>query len=144
MQLSKNFSLEELTTSSTHLPNVPSSADIVRLTALVNHVLQPLRDLYAKPIKINSAFRSIIVNKAVGGAATSQHLKGEAADLEGDDNAHLFRLISEHFPFDQLIWEGGNDQQPDWVHVSYKEKDNRKEMLRMKIVKGKKRYEIIS
>ncbi|MFZ4455485.1 MAG: D-Ala-D-Ala carboxypeptidase family metallohydrolase [Bacteroidales bacterium] len=140
MYLSKNFSLEELTVSSSHLPNVPTALDIVRLTALTTHVLQPLRELCGKPIKVNSGFRSNAVNKSIGGSATSQHLKGEAADLDALDNAQLFHLIRQHLPFDQLIWEGGNDQQPNWVHVSYKEKDNRQEVLRMTVVKGKRKY----
>jgi hypothetical protein len=140
-QLSKNFLLSELTSTSAHLPNVPTEADIVRLQALVTNVLQPLRDLYGHAICVNSGFRSQAVNHAIGGASNSQHCTGEAADLEVADNALLFNLIREHLPFDQLIWEGGNDHQPAWVHVSYRAEHNRKEVLRMKVVGGKKKYE---
>jgi hypothetical protein len=145
MNLSKNFTLAELTATSSHLPNVPTEKEITNLTALVQNVLQPLRDKYGKPICVNSGYRSLEVNKEQGGTIKplSQHCKGEAADLNTDDNAHLFNLIREHFDFDQLIWEGGNDHQPDWVHVSYKVKGNRKQVLRMKVVKGKKKYTLI-
>lgn len=139
-RLSKNFTLAELTNSSMHLPNVPTEADIARLQALVTHVLQPLRDLYGHPICINSGFRSVAVNRAVGGAHNSQHCTGEAADLDAVDNAQLFHLIRQHLPFDQLIWESGNKRQPAWVHVSYSTKHNRKEVLRMKVVGGEKKY----
>jgi len=71
----------------------------------------------------------------------SQYCKVEVADLEIFDIAALFNLIRTQFDFDQLIWEGGDDRQPAWVHVSYKTKGNRKEVLKMKVVKGKKVYE---
>jgi zinc D-Ala-D-Ala carboxypeptidase len=139
--LSKNFTLAELTSTSTHLPNVPTQADIDRLQALVTNVLQPLRNLYGHAICVNSGFRSAAVNKAIGGATNSQHCTGEAADLEVVDNELLFNLIRQHLPFDQLIWEGGDDKHPAWVHVSFREANNRKEVLRMKVVGGKKKYE---
>jgi hypothetical protein len=142
--LSKNFSLQELTSTNTLLPNVPTEAEIARLQALVTSVLQPLRNLYGHQICVNSGFRSVAVNHAIGGAANSQHCTGEAADIDTSDNALLFRLIREHLPFDQLIWEGGDDHEPDWVHVSFREAHNRKQVLRMKMVGGKKRYEKIN
>ncbi len=146
MNLSKNFTLEELTRTNLTLPNIPSESEKAKLAELVNGLLQPLRDKWGKPINVTSGFRSSAVNKEQGGSIKplSQHCKGEAADLETDDNAHLFHLICEHFDFDQLIWESGNDLQPDWVHVSYKTKGNRKQVLRMTVVKGKKRYTVIS
>jgi len=146
MNLSKNFTLEELTHTSSHLPNVPSEMEITKLKELVTGLLQPLRDKLGQPIHINSGFRSLAVNKEMGGASNplSQHCKGEAADLEAFDNAALFNLIRTQFDFDQLIWEGGDNNHPEWVHVSYKTKGNRKEVLKMKVVKGKKVYEIIN
>ena len=145
MQLSKNFTLKELTRTHSNLPNIPTQADIKRLQALVDNLLQPLRDLYGKAICINSGYRSLAVNKTLGGSIRplSQHCKGEAVDIEVVDNALLFRLIRNNLPFDQLIWEAGNNYQPAWVHVSYRTKANRKQVLRMKVVEGKKRYEII-
>lgn len=132
MNLSKNFSLDELTVTNSKLPNKPNQQQIVALSELVQQVLQPLRDIYAKPIKVNSGFRSIAVNAAIGGASTSQHCKGEAADLDCEDNSELFSIIRDHLVFDQLIWEGGNDVQPNWVHVSYKTQGNRGEVLKMR------------
>jgi zinc D-Ala-D-Ala carboxypeptidase len=139
--LSKNFTLSELTITNSHLPNTPTAAEIAHLQALVTNVLQPLRDLYGHPICVNSGFRSQAVNHAIGGATNSQHCTGEAADLETADNHAIFLLIRQFLPFDQLIWEGGNDRQPAWVHVSFRAERNRKEVLRMKVVGGKKRYE---
>jgi len=140
MNLSKNFTLEELTVTNQKVPNIPSAKEIKNLTTLCAKVLQPLRDQLGKPIKINSGYRSASVNKAIGGAPTSQHCTGEAADLDYDDNAMLFNLIRSHFDFDQLIWEGGDEKQPSWVHVSYKTTGNRKQVLKMKIVNGVKKY----
>ena len=141
-KLSKNFTLQELTVTGTGLPNKPTETETANLQALVTNVLQPLRDLYDKPIKVNSGYRSAAVNRAIGGATNSQHSKGEAADLDAADNASLFLLIRQFLPFDQLIWEGGTDTQPDWVHVSFRASgNNRKQVLRMKVVGGKKVYE---
>jgi len=142
-KLSKNFTLEELTHTESHLPNVPTEKEIANLTALVQNVLQPARDLLGSPIFVHSGFRSPAVNKQQGGTMRplSQHCKGEAADLEVVDNAALYHLIYTNLPFDKLIWEGGNERQPDWVHVSYKANRNRKQLLRMRTVNGKRVYE---
>ena len=131
-----------MTATSSHLSNTPTQGEINSLGLLVREVLQPVRDMIKIPIKINSGFRSIAVNKEKGGAdkPISQHTKGEAADLDCSDNAKLFHLIRDNFVFDQLIWEGGDDKQPAWVHVSYKTQGNRSELLRMKVIKGKKTY----
>jgi len=140
MRLSKNFTLEELCVTSSGLKNEPTNVEIGALRALVANVLQPLREDIGEPIKINSGFRSSAVNKAVGGAAPSQHVKGEAADIECSNNAYLFNLIRKNLVFDQLIWEHGDDKQPAWVHVSYKAQGNRHEVLRAKKVNGKTQY----
>lgn len=102
---------------------------------LVNNVLDPLRESYGKPIIITSGYRCEALNKAVGGSKTSDHMKGCAADIVGTpntkmENKRLFNLIqSLNLPFDQLIWEKGNSIGPDWVHVSYREGNNRKQVL---------------
>lgn len=103
------------------------------LIALVGAVLDPLRRRYGKPIRISSGYRNPEVNKAVGGVANSQHLKGEAADIDTGsklENQRLARLIaSMGLPFDQLIDENNYS----WVHVSYKRVgDNRRNILRLK------------
>jgi hypothetical protein len=140
MKLSENFTLEELCATSSHHINKPTQGELNSLGLLVRNVLQPVRELFGKSIKVTSGFRSKAVNEEKGGASNSQHLKGEAADLVCENNALLFRLIRDNFMFDQLIWEGGDDKQPAWVHVSYKTQGNREEKLRMKIINGKKTY----
>ena len=132
MQITKNFTLEELTATSTMMPNMPNDVQLDSLKQLAVNVLQPLRDLYGQPIDINSGFRSVSVNISVGGVNTSQHCKGEAADLSCDDNAAIFNLVRNNLEFDQLIWEAGNDIAPAWVHVSYKSSGNRMNVLKMK------------
>ena len=145
MKLSTNFTLEEMIATSSHLPNVPNEKEILKLNLLVQHVLQPLRDKFGRVIHVNSGYRTPEVNKEVGGSVKpiSQHCKGEAADLNTDDNATLFHIIRFYLDFDQLIWEGGTDTQPGWVHVSYKATGNRKQALRSVVVKGRKRYKVI-
>jgi len=132
MKLSENFLLEELTLTSTRLPNQPNADQLESLKQLTINVLQPLRNLFGDSITVNSGFRSVSVNISVGGVKTSQHLKGEAADLSCNDNARLFQIVRENLDFDQLIWEGGNDSCPDWIHVSYKVSGNRNQVLKMK------------
>ena len=128
MKLSNNFTLDELCVTKSGLPNIPNGMQINALRELVLNVLQPLRELYGKPITINSGFRSKEVNKLVGGVMTSQHLKGEAADLDCDDNKKLFELIRDNFTFDQLI----NEHNYSWVHVSYKKSGNRNQIINIK------------
>lgn len=130
MNLSKNFTLEELTKTDTGLSNTPTLQAKQALVELVQNVLQPARDILGLPITVTSGYRNEAVNKAVGGASTSQHRKGEAADLVCKDNKRLFDVIRNNFVFDQLIWEFGNSEQPQWVHVSYKTQGNRGEVLR--------------
>ena len=131
MQLSKNFTLAELTRTSAPYENYPQVKERIALKQLVDNVLQPLRDLYGKPIKVNSGFRSPLVNKHVGSKSeNSQHLKGEAADItcgSREENIKLYNLIRDNLPFDQLI----NEYDFSWVHVSYKVKGNRKQELKI-------------
>lgn len=131
MKLSENFTLEEMCVTNTGLENMPGKNEVQNLAELIKNVLQPLRNI-AGPIRINSGFRSQQVNKKVGGVPSSQHTTGEAADISGANNAELFRIIREKFIFDQLIWEGGDDNQPAWIHVSYKSHGNREEVLKMR------------
>lgn len=142
MKIGKYFTLEELCKNKAGLPNKPNLTEQQALSELVLNVLDPLRELYGHPININSGFRSKAVNDNVGGANTSQHLTGQAADIDTEkDNGLLYRLIRDNFEYDQLIWEGGDDTSPAWVHVSYRaDGKNRKQKLRMKVIKGKKKY----
>jgi hypothetical protein len=134
IMLGKNFSLDEFTRSKTAnqqgIINNPGPIQIANLQALVTNVLQPLRDALKVPINVTSGYRSLMLNKAIGGAANSQHMQGEAADIVSNDNARMFNYIKNNLPYDQLIWEAGNDSQPDWVHVSFRMSGNRYKILR--------------
>ena len=127
----KYFTLKELTATNRKIPNYPNETQIQNLQKLVKNVLDPLRELYGKPIKINSAYRSQLLNAAVGGANNSEHLQGMAADITAGsktENAILFQLIRDNFKFRQLI----NEKDFSWVHVSFNEKDNKKQILTIK------------
>ncbi len=133
----KYFSIKELSASTEArkmgIDNTPTPEARANLTALVEAVLDPLRERYGYPIMVSSGYRCPRLNKAVGGAETSQHVKGEAADIyvsKPKDKAMLFELIYYLLPYDQLIWERGNDEAPAWIHVSYREGNNRRECLR--------------
>lgn len=131
----KYFTIEELTASPTAkrkgINNEPSLTETRNLFALVNNILDPLREAYGKPIVVTSGYRCYLLNRAVGGATSSQHTKGQAADIRSmsdkrEDNKKLFDLIlSLKLPFDQLI----NEYNYDWVHVSFGPK-NRRQVLR--------------
>lgn len=123
MQLTKNFSLEELTASSTakakNIDNTPLPVHIGNLRELAIRILQPVRDIYGKPMTITSGYRCPALNKAVGGVATSQHLLGEAADIVVPDNKELFKLMkqlveNEVIEVGQLLDENNGS----WIHVS--------------------------
>lgn len=129
MRLSKNFLLTEMCRTSSVKDNSPTDEAIPNLSKLVVNVLQPLRDAMGFTIIVSSGYRSPAVNKEKGGSDTSDHVKGKAADLKSQDNAAMFNYIKDHLEFDQLIWEEGNTKQPAWVHVSYREGKNRKQVL---------------
>ena len=130
----KYFNIKELTESATvtakKLDNTPTEQAEKNLITLVEKVLDPLRELYGKPIIVNSGYRSPEVNKAVKGAKTSQHVLGEAADITAgskEENKKLFELIRDNFEFDQLI----NENDYSWIHVSYREGRLRKQILKL-------------
>jgi len=145
-QLTKNFSVAELTRTSVQADNTPTPEILEALQALCDHILQPLRDDLGKPLKINSGYRSPAVNLAVRGSKTSQHCRGEAADFEcpGMSNADLAnRIIKLYLPFDQLILEFYTPGAPDsgWIHCSYRADGlNRKQILTALRVQGKTVY----
>lgn len=143
MNLTTNFTLSELTHSDAAVAkginnNAPVSI-VANLEKLCTRVLQPARNTYGKPIKVTSGYRCQELNTLIDGAATSQHCKGQAADLQCADNAQLFNIFRSQNNFDQLIWEFGNDNQPKWIHVSYAEIP-RGEVLRCGNVEGKRKY----
>lgn len=139
MKLSKNLSLQECTKSITakrlDLDNTPSQEHITNLVEIAQNVFQPLRDYFRVPIGVSSGYRSGELNSAIGGSSKSQHCKGQALDLDADihglvTNRQIFEYINKNLDFDQLIWEFGNEYNPDWVHVSYKTEGNRKQVLK--------------
>jgi hypothetical protein len=145
--ISKHISLKEATYSSTgeakKIDNSPTAEHLVSMKLLAEKVFEPIREWYGKPIKINSFYRSKALNMAIPGSSlTSQHSKGEAMDIDtAADNKQLFEYIKANLTFDQLIWEFGTVENPDWVHVSYKATGNRKQILKAKKVNGKSVYE---
>ena len=135
--ISKHITFKEATTTNSGILNLPNEKQLKAMKLLAEKVFEPLREHFGTPIKINSMFRSAMVNKAIGGSSTSQHCanNGAALDLDGIGsltNKMIFDYIKDNLDFDQLIHENGTDENPAWVHVSYKEKNNRKEVLRFK------------
>lgn len=135
MRLSKNLTLGEATKSATAIKhginNKPSGEHLSNLIQIASKIFQPVRDHFNKPIIVSSGYRSKALNDLIGGASGSQHSKGEALDLDGSvENAYIFEFIKNNLEFDQLIWEFGDEENPDWVHVSYKSENNRGEVLR--------------
>lgn len=134
MRLGRNFTLDEMIRSDTARKKgyaeqyTPPDEVVENLRLLVENVLQPARDKLNEAITVTSGYRCDRLNKAVGGAPTSQHRFGQAADLVASSNAKLFEALRST-PFDQLIWEFGDADQPAWVHVSYSER-HRRQVLR--------------
>ena len=128
MKLSKNLSLAEVTKSNTAnrlgIDNTPDDLVTANLRKTAEHIFQPLRDAFRCPIYVSSGYRSAELNTAIGGSNRSQHVEGRALDLDADvfgrcKNGEIFRWILNNLTFDQLIWEFGDQDNPDWVHVSY-------------------------
>ena len=137
--ITMHFTIEELYASKTAnekgINNKPSVREMVNLVYLAAYVLEPLRKAMGKPIIISSGFRCERLNKAVGGVSNSQHMKGQAADIDiqGDMafGKKIFEYIRDHLPFDQLIWEHSKNG-TYWVHVSFVYPDfgkNRKKVI---------------
>jgi zinc D-Ala-D-Ala carboxypeptidase len=149
MKISKHLTLAELTYSETAIKlgivNQPNKAQIDNLIRLAEEVFEPAREHFNVPIHISSGYRIINLNQAIKGSVTSQHCKGEAIDIDMKSdkvtNAILFHWIKDNLKFDQLIWEFGTKDNPDWLHVSYSG-NNRNQVLRAKKVDGKTIYQI--
>ena len=130
----KYFTFKEMiqsdTAKSNGIENIPNWDQINALMNLIKYVLDPLRSLYKKAIRVSSGFRSEALNEAVNGSKTSQHTKGEAADLTAGSkkaNRKLFELIRDNLTFDQLI----DESDYSWIHVSFT-KNNRNQILHLK------------
>lgn len=151
-KISKHISgreaIESYTAKRRGIENIPSEYELTNMVAIAENVFEPLREWVGGPIKINSFFRSVELNKAIGGSSRSQHCEGRAIDIDDTygwkSNAEMYNYIKNNLDFDQLIWEFGTDDNPDWVHVSYVSVDgNRRRCLKAEKTNGKTTYKII-
>lgn len=150
MKLSEHLDLAEVVKSDSAkrrgISNMPTPEHIENFKKLAVNVFEPIRKHFGVPIHISSGYRSKELNAVIGGASNSDHCFGMALDLDqqghkgGVTNKQVFDFIKDNLKFKQLIWEGGTKQEPDWVHVSYDEKNLKKEILLATLVKGKMQY----
>ena len=130
------------------IDNTPNDEQLRNMELIADEVFEPLRSYVGGPIKINSFFRCPELNTAIGGSSKSQHCKGQAIDIDDTfgrmTNAEMYHWIKEYLEFDQMIWEFGDDDNPNWVHVSYvSPEDNRNRCLKAYKDKGKTKYMVI-
>jgi len=151
-KISKHVSYREGVKSNTamrlNIDNTPGEYQLGNMNAVALNIFEPLREWVGGPIKINSFYRCIALNKAIGGSSRSQHCDGRAMDIDDTfrhkTNAEMYEYIKENLNFDQMIWEFGTDENPDWVHVSYvSEEQNRNRCLKAKRVNGRAVYSIV-
>ena len=150
--ISKHISYKEgvysITATRLGINNTPNDDQLKNMELVAEEVFEPLRGYVDGPIKINSFFRSPSLNKAIGGSTKSQHCKGQAMDIDDTygkmKNSEMYYWIKEHLDFDQMIWEFGDDDNPDWVHISYvSPEDNRNRCLKAYREDGKTKYMVI-
>ena len=150
--ISEHISYKEgvysITATRLGIDNTPGDDQLHFMEIIAEKVFEPLRKWVGGPIKINSFYRCSELNKAIGGSATSQHCKGQAMDIDDTfgkaTNAEMFHWIKENLDFDQMIWEFGDDDNPDWIHISYVSEDkNRNRCLRAYRDNGKTVYGVI-
>ena len=150
--ISKHISYKEgvysITAIRRGIDNTPDDDQLSNMELVAEEVFEPLRNYVGGPIKINSFFRCPELNTAIGGSHKSQHCKGQAIDIDDNygrvSNAEMYHFIKEHLDFDQLIWEFGDDDNPNWVHVSYVSSAyNRNRCLKAYRDKGKTKYTVI-
>ena len=150
--ISEHISYKEgvysITATRRGINNDPSNGQLANMELIAEKVFEPLRKWVGGPIKINSFFRSVKLNKAIGGSSKSQHCKGQAIDIDDTfgvvANSDMYNYIKNNLDFDQLIWEFGDDDNPNWVHVSYvSEEDNRNRCLTAYREQCKSKYMVI-
>ena len=147
MKLSTHLDLSEVIRSDSAkrngISNMPTQEHIANFMLLAEKIFEPIREHFGVPIRISSGYRSKELNAKIGGSATSQHCKGQAVDIDMDGtsltNKQIFDYIKDNLPFDQLIWEFGNEDNPDWVHVSYVP-NGRKQILKAFKMNGTTKY----
>ena len=150
--ISKHISYKEGVYSATAtrrgIDNTPGDDQLHFMELIAENIFEPLRQYVGGPIKINSFYRCPELNTAIGGSATSQHCKGQAIDIDDTfgrmTNAEMYHWIKQNLDFDQMIWEFGNDDNPNWVHISYVSPEkNRNRCLKAYKEKGKTKYSVI-
>ena len=147
MKLSTHLDLSEVIRSDSAkrngISNMPTEEHIANFMLLAEKIFEPIREHFGVPIRISSGYRSKELNAKIGGSATSQHCKGQAVDIDMDGtsitNKQVFDYIKDNLPFDQLIWEFGNEDNCDWVHVSYVP-NGRKQILKAFKMNGATKY----
>ena len=149
MKLSEHLSLSEVIRSESAkrngISNMPTAEHIENFKILAAKVFEPIREHFGVPIRISSGYRSKELNRLIKGSSSSQHCKGQAIDIDMDGtsngvtNTDVFNYIKDNLPFDQMIWEFGNEDNPDWVHVSYVP-EGRKQILKAVKIKGQTKY----
>lgn len=151
MKLSENLELTEVIRSESAkrlgIKNIPTEQHIKNLKLLAENIFEPIRKNFRVPIRISSGYRNQALNHAIGGSINSMHCTGEAIDIDMDGNSYgisnknIFDFIKNNINFDQLIWEFGDKNNPDWVHISYKANGNqRKQVLIANKINGKTTY----
>jgi zinc D-Ala-D-Ala carboxypeptidase len=130
------------------IDNTPTEERLATMKVTAEKLFEPLREHVGAPVKINSFYRGPKLNKAIGGAKRSQHMSGQAMDIDDTfghmSNADMYHWIKENLNFDQLIWEFGTDKNPNWLHVSYvNDEDNRNRCLEAYKSNGKTKYKVI-
>ena len=154
MKISEHLYLAEVIRSESAkrygISNMPTEEHIANFKLLADNIFEPIRNHFKCPILISSGYRSKDLNNKIGGSKTSQHCFGQAIDIDMDGtdygvtNADIFKYIKSDLPFCQLIWEFGNDSNPDWVHVSYESTGKqRKQVLKAIRTNGNTHYKQI-
>ena len=147
--ISKHVSWHEGTYSRTgerrDLDNTPNEDQLKCMKEVAENLFEPLREWVGGGIKINSFFRGEPVNTAIGGSTRSQHMKGQAIDIDDTfghkTNAEMYYYIKDNLDFDQMIWEFGTDKNPNWLHISWvSHRPNRKKLTIAKKVNGRTKY----
>tara|TARA_R100001594_G_scaffold49928_1_gene83019 strand:- start:1502 stop:1957 length:456 start_codon:yes stop_codon:yes gene_type:complete len=150
--ISKHISEKEgvysITATRRGINNTPDKDQLSNMRLLAEKIFEPLREWVGGPIRVNSFFRSPELNKAIGGSSKSQHCKGQAIDIDDTrchkTNAEMFEFIKNELDFDQMIWEFGDDNNPNWVHVSYvSPEENRNRCLKAYKDNGRTKYMVI-
>jgi len=150
--ISKHISYKEgvysITAIRKGIDNEPNEEQLSNMKLVAEKIFEPVRIHFKVPIKVNSFFRSPDLNKAIGGSTKSQHCKGQAIDIDDTygkiKNSDIYWWIKDNLDFDQMIWEFGNNDNPDWVHISYVSPDkNRNRCLKAYREDGKTKYMVI-